>query len=743
MEKEKLEPTYGDDEKEEIVEARASDNNQSSEKAKSIPCDHNEIAANPKTPIKFDLIGKIVFAIGLVLGIMAALIILISHASDQTGYYRSIDQRGDTIIGLHRINPNMVKEINCYRLIYKKRKLAEIETIKAGRLHNSLPISPAAKTVIEDIPGGKKFINKDVYNKPVADMQGICFYTVKNRDKNSFTLTRYDRNGKVAGGWGDLSQMISTLDDKGRVTTSRLFNSFLKRIRNKKNEVYEMRNQYDKDDNLIESSFYNQMGELVNDQFGVAIYRYQHDEFGHELQTSCFGTDGELKNNERFGVSITRKKYDQHNNLIEISNYGINDQLRKSNDGFAIMRFKYNDLGDWVEVGYYGSDEKPIEMPDGIARHQHKFDEAGNMIEDACYGADGKAKEDVGGVAIYRRTYDRRGNNVEMRFYGVDGNLKENRDGIATVRYMYDGNDNLIEISQYNISNVLTEDKSGVAVREFKYDEIGNTIRYAQYDAKKQLKGDQSGIAIQEMSYDANRNMVEMRTFGVDQHLRNNITGAAAQCAKYDSNHNVIESKGLNAQGQLIAVSGGIAIWRYKYDENHEKIEESFYGLDDNLVADGSGIAIYRYKRDPAGNIIESRLYGTDGELKNGPEGFAVYRAKYDNAGKAIEESYYDVDNKPVTGPGHYDANRLQRNVSALLGSVEKQKCITNLRQIGGAIQVWAIDTGASSTSVPRISDIVGSYLKEWPDCKGIPYRITRVDEDPKCPNDIPGHVIE
>jgi prepilin-type N-terminal cleavage/methylation domain-containing protein len=67
--------------------------------------------------------------------------------------------------------------------------------------------------------------------------------------------------------------------------------------------------------------------------------------------------------------------------------------------------------------------------------------------------------------------------------------------------------------------------------------------------------------------------------------------------------------------------------------------------------------------------------------------------------------------------------------------TAQRNACIANLKQLQGAIQVWAIDTGAASDATFTTADIVGNYLKSWPKC-GTTYDVpASVDAAPVCPN--------
>lgn len=71
-----------------------------------------------------------------------------------------------------------------------------------------------------------------------------------------------------------------------------------------------------------------------------------------------------------------------------------------------------------------------------------------------------------------------------------------------------------------------------------------------------------------------------------------------------------------------------------------------------------------------------------------------------------------------------------------------KNACIANMKQIQGAIQVWAIDQGKSDTDAV-VKDTAGAtvgvvpdYLKAWPKCGTTAYATpATVATTPVCPN--------
>ena len=75
--------------------------------------------------------------------------------------------------------------------------------------------------------------------------------------------------------------------------------------------------------------------------------------------------------------------------------------------------------------------------------------------------------------------------------------------------------------------------------------------------------------------------------------------------------------------------------------------------------------------------------------------------------------------------------------------TAQKNACIANLKQIQGAIQVWAIDTGAASDAAVNKSDIEGNYLKAWPKEGTVDYAApATVADTPVCPSNTASHTI-
>jgi prepilin-type N-terminal cleavage/methylation domain-containing protein len=70
--------------------------------------------------------------------------------------------------------------------------------------------------------------------------------------------------------------------------------------------------------------------------------------------------------------------------------------------------------------------------------------------------------------------------------------------------------------------------------------------------------------------------------------------------------------------------------------------------------------------------------------------------------------------------------------------------CIANLKQLQGAAQVYALDTGAAGTTIvtSAAGDLQPDYIQAWPACGGTDYASFAIDTAPECPNGTAGHSL-
>ncbi len=75
--------------------------------------------------------------------------------------------------------------------------------------------------------------------------------------------------------------------------------------------------------------------------------------------------------------------------------------------------------------------------------------------------------------------------------------------------------------------------------------------------------------------------------------------------------------------------------------------------------------------------------------------------------------------------------------------SSQTKTCIANLKQIEGAKEQWAMETGQGATATPTQADLTGAsgYIKTWPACPvNGTYTIGDMSTRPTC--SVAGHVL-
>lgn len=76
----------------------------------------------------------------------------------------------------------------------------------------------------------------------------------------------------------------------------------------------------------------------------------------------------------------------------------------------------------------------------------------------------------------------------------------------------------------------------------------------------------------------------------------------------------------------------------------------------------------------------------------------------------------------------------------------QTNSCIANLKQVSGAISLWALDAGKADADDVTMADLVPTYLKSTPYCPldtaHAGYDLTTVGEVPTCHVDPTNHLL-
>jgi len=76
----------------------------------------------------------------------------------------------------------------------------------------------------------------------------------------------------------------------------------------------------------------------------------------------------------------------------------------------------------------------------------------------------------------------------------------------------------------------------------------------------------------------------------------------------------------------------------------------------------------------------------------------------------------------------------------------QTNSCIANLKQVQGAISLWALDAGKQDADAVTVTNLVPTYIKTTPYCPldtaKAGYTLTTVGANPVCPSDPTNHTL-
>ena len=76
----------------------------------------------------------------------------------------------------------------------------------------------------------------------------------------------------------------------------------------------------------------------------------------------------------------------------------------------------------------------------------------------------------------------------------------------------------------------------------------------------------------------------------------------------------------------------------------------------------------------------------------------------------------------------------------------QTNSCVANLKQIQGAISLWALDDGKKDADAVAMTNLVPTYIKTTPYCPldtdSTGYTLTTVGANPVCPEDPTNHKL-
>ena len=182
---------------------------------------------------------------------------------------------------------------------------------------------------------------------------------------------------------------------------------------------------YDADGNITEFAAYGTDDKPVINIMG---FHKQVSKFknGHEIRTEYRDVDGKLTVLGKAGFVADNKEYDAQGNETRITYLGVDDKpVFNRTGGYAIKTVSYDSCGRATESRFFDADEHPVRSKKGYAVIRQAYDESNNVKEEAYFDDQNQPASSIDGYTRMRRKFDRNRNVSDEKY--LDGESKSFR----------------------------------------------------------------------------------------------------------------------------------------------------------------------------------------------------------------------------------------------------------------------------------------------------------------------------
>lgn len=363
-------------------------------------------------------------------------------------------------------------------------------------------------------------------------------------------------------------------DDMGRVIEVRNFDAYDNYLNDKMNNC-KVGYTYFKNNNVSKEKLYRV--DTLNKVLKVKTINYEYDKNDNIICKTYFDNKNKLLA-DSFGVCIERYKYDSKNNLLESSYYNSQNKLHPSVSGVAIFRYKYDERNNKIEIAYFDRNNKLKNTLHNIAIEKFSYNDKNLIIEGKYLNANEELTKNENGIEIEKWQYDNEGRTIKESYYNSSGNLTPNINGIAYYEFSYKNKTNISEVRCYNSnSNLVDLENFGNAIVQYQYSEDNLVTKSSYLDKNRNLINISEGYAIENNYYDKNRNLIRKELLSKDNKAVLTTYGYSIIEWKFDNNFNIIASIYKDEKNELIADDSGYAIYNWIYDRNGNIINTFSY----------------------------------------------------------------------------------------------------------------------------------------------------------------------
>lgn len=410
-----------------------------------------------------------------------------------------------------------------------------------------------------------------------------------------------------------------------------------------------IRREYGAVGDVVKESFTTVDGKPHPDDNGCCGYAYERDKVGNDTKSTCLGPDGQPTLDRR-GIAEVRSQYDARGNLIDVRHFDLSGKPTYDNNGVAGVKERFDDRGHPIERRFFGVDGRPTNSAKGVAGYDQKYD-GDHVIAITYVGIDGKPTHNRDSVAGKRHKYDERGNVVETSYVDVQGKPMLCEDGYATERMKRDANDEVSERAYFDAGGLPVVTEEGYATVRYELDDMGHVVKESYFGVDGSPTLASSWAAAVTRSFDDRGNELETTYLGLDGQPTFHREGYAIVRRAFNDRGTAVQESYFDPAGKPAWSIEGMGMKRVKVDDHGRVIEESYHDPEGRLIPNENGVAVERKQYDAAGRVVMlSKLDAFNRPVRDKESGYAARMSAYDQRGNALQHTYLDEKAKPITG---------------------------------------------------------------------------------------------
>jgi hypothetical protein len=276
---------------------------------------------------------------------------------------------------------------------------------------------------------------------------------------------------------------------------------------------------YDENGNLTTKTLYGLNDEQVTDRAGNSLTRMKYDKNDNEIETAYFDIKGSPWN-EYLGCAY--RGYEYKNGLVEKETFYHNDysiaRSRRVADSVAMVTERHNEYGDLVEKAFFDENDFPINNQRGIHRFASQFNSSGMLTDFAVFDKKNYPASDETGIHRYHFEFDNRGQiAAKTQFDANDMAVIDSKEGVFEIKYQYDNWGRISSYSFWTNDSVKMTGRMGYQQVFYQYDPAGRVSQVEYFDGEKKDTSPKLGYSREAFVYNDQELMKERKYFKGDK----------------------------------------------------------------------------------------------------------------------------------------------------------------------------------------------------------------------------------